>query len=111
MTYKDTRECVVGYWRYRVAVVIGTLTVVILWQNFGEFVPRVRAESITYHSEACALVCIVESRAQELYKEREPVHMEMMRQEALQEIGGELYDMSKNSPYVDFDEIRAKLGQ
>ena len=52
----------------------------------------------------------VEARARELYQEREAMDLEKYRQEAIQELGGALLEMSVVSPYVDYDALRDEYG-
>lgn len=53
----------------------------------------------------------IEARTQEIYKALEPVNLERARQEAIREMGDKLLLMSDDSPYVDYDELRARVAQ
>ena len=95
-------------WNHKLLITLIALMVVIGWQNFGYYVQDMipEAQAITYKSKACNLQCIVESRAKEIYKEREQVNMEKARLEAIDETGIELFQLTQESPHVDYEYIR-----
>ncbi len=52
----------------------------------------------------------INARAQELFEARKALYLESLRQEAIKEESERLIQLTKDSPYVDYDELQAKFG-
>lgn len=67
-------------------------------------------EVIAYERERMGLDATIEARAYELYENSREMHLEKHRQEAIQEVLHELSALSEQSPFVDYEELKAQYG-
>jgi competence protein ComGC len=87
----------IGMWR---EIIMLTLLVVILIQNFAPELPK--AEAVVYERACEGMECDIERLTLEYYERDHDMNMEMARLEALRTLNGELLTLSSDSPYVDY---------
>ncbi len=95
-------------------IIVCTLVVVIGWQNFKPQLPEwgiVNYAQAQNKTSTGILEARINARAEEIYTEREKINKEHARLEAIQEANTELQELTKTSPYVDYDHVRAVVSQ
>lgn len=102
-------------YQHKTLIVALALALVIIIQNNDWHLPNLQAETITYTKVETPIVdtsleAKVEERAKELYKANINMDLERYRQEAIREMNHYLLEMTYESPYVDYKQLKDKYG-
>lgn len=100
-------------WNHKLLIVTIALLVANVYQSGIVEIPTLQAEEIRYErpvQEDHSLEAQLERRAIELHEQNKAIDLEHYRQEAIREMNVQLLEMSSESPFVDYQELKDKYG-